>query len=154
MRFLRRTTVIVPCLLFLLLQLGCGDQYRPIANPIVGPGGQPQRSHFAYVVSYNASGSGSNTKINVSGDTNVQVVTTGLGSIAEAFQGSVQGAIFVANRDSDSVSEFAISSTGTAIAIALYPALASASTVSPASIGSRRTTTIWAGTARFLSQLC
>ena len=121
MRFLRRTTVIVPCLLFLLLQLGCGDQYRPIANPIVGPGGQPQRSHFAYVVSYNASGSGSNTKINVSGDTNVQVVTTGLGSIAEAFQGSVQGAIFVANRDSDSVSEFAISSTGTAIAIALYP---------------------------------
>ena len=106
MRFLRRTTVIVPCLLFLLFELGCGDQYRPIANPIVSPGGQPQTTHFAYVLNYNPSGNGSNTKIDVSGDTNLQVVTTGLGSVAEAFQGSVAGAIFVANRDSDTVSEF------------------------------------------------
>lgn len=121
MRFLRRTTVVVPVLLFLLLELGCGDQYRPIANPIVGPGGQPQATHYAYVVNYNPSGQGSNTKINVSGDTNLQVLSTGLGSLTEAFQGSVQGAMFVANRDSDTVSEFSLIATSTVTNISLYP---------------------------------
>jgi YVTN family beta-propeller protein len=121
MRFLRRTTVIVPVLLLLLLELGCGDQYRPIANPIVGPGGQPQATHFAYVLNYNPSGAGSTTKIDVSGDTNLQVLSTGLGSIAEAFQGAVQGAMFVANRDSDTVSEFSLLATPTVLNISLYP---------------------------------
>ncbi len=121
MRFLRRITVIVPCLLFLLIELGCGDQYRPIANPIVSPGGQPQTTHFAYVVNYNPSGNGSNTKIDVSGDTNLQVLTTGLGSVAESFQGAVTGALFVANRDSDTVSEFTLLSTPSVINIGLYP---------------------------------
>jgi YVTN family beta-propeller protein len=121
MRFLRRTTVIVPVFLLLLLELGCGDQYRPIANPIVGPGGQPQATHFAYVLNYNPSGAGSTTKIDVSGDTNLQVLSTGLGSIAEAFQGAVQGAMFVANRDSDTVSEFSLLATPTVLNISLYP---------------------------------
>jgi len=120
MRFLRRTTVIVPCLLFLLIELGCGDQYRPIANPIVSPGGQPQTPHNAYVLNYNPSGNGSNTKIDVSGDTNLQVLNFGLGSVVEAFQGSVAGAMFVANRDSDTVSEFTLS-TPSVINIGLYP---------------------------------
>jgi YVTN family beta-propeller protein len=121
MRFLRRATVIVPFVFSLLLELGCGDQYRPIANPIVGPGGQPQATHFAYVVNYNPSGLGSTTKIDVSGDTNLQVLSTGLGSLAEAFQGSVQGSMFVANRDSDTVSEYSLVGTSTVINIALYP---------------------------------
>jgi YVTN family beta-propeller protein len=120
MRFLRRITVIVPCLLFLLIELGCGDQYRPIANPIVSIGGQPQNTHFAFVLNYNPSGNGSNTKIDVSGDTNLQVVTTGLGSVSQVFQGSVAGAIFVANRDSDTVSEFTLISTPTVISIGLH----------------------------------
>src|ERR1035441_8139280 len=121
MRFLRRITVILPCLLFLLFELGCGDQYRPIANPIVSPGGQPQNTHFAYVLTYNPSGPGANTKIDVSGDTNLQVVSTGLGSVAQSFQGSVSGAIFVANSDSDTVSEFTLIATPAVINIGLYP---------------------------------
>src|SRR5271165_211141 len=121
MRFLRRITVIVPCLLFLLFELGCGNQYRPIANPIVSPGGQPQTTHFAYVLNYNPSGGGSNTKIDVSGDTNLQVVTTGLGSVMQAFQGGNAGAMFVANRDSDTVSEFTLVASPTVINIGLYP---------------------------------
>jgi len=104
-----------------MIELGCGDQYRPIANPIVGPGGQPQLTHFAYAVNYNPSGAGSNTKVDVSGDTNLQVLSMGLGSVAEAFQGSLQGAMFVANRDSDSVSEFSLISTPVVNSIALYP---------------------------------
>jgi YVTN family beta-propeller protein len=120
MRFLRRTTVIVPVLLILLFELGCGNQYRPIANPIVSPGGQPQTTHFAYVLNYNPSGGGSSTKIDVSGDTNLQVVTTGLGSVAQSFQGANAGAMFVANRDSDTVSEFTLVSTPTVISIGLF----------------------------------
>jgi YVTN family beta-propeller protein len=121
MRFLRRITVIVPCLLFLLFELGCGDQYRPIANPIVSPGGQPQTTHYAYVLNYNPSGNGSNTKIDVSGDTNLQILSSGLGSVVEAFQGAVAGAIFVANRDSDTVSEFSLISTPAVLNIGLHP---------------------------------
>ena len=121
MRFLRRITVIAIFLLFVLMELGCGEQYRPIANPIVSPGGQPQNTHFAYVLNYNPSGNGSSTKIDVSGDTNLQVVTTGLGSVAQSFQGGVEGAIFVANRDSDTVSEFSLLSTPSVINIGLYP---------------------------------
>ncbi len=121
MRFLRRFTVIVPCLLFLVFELGCGDQYRPIANPIVSPGGQPQNAYSAYVLNYNPTGFGSTTLIDVSGDTNLQVQATGYGSVYEAFQGSVSGAIFVANRDSDSVSEFSLIGTASVTNIALAP---------------------------------
>ena len=135
MRFLRKFTVIVPCLLFLMFELGCGDQYRPIANPIVSPGGQPQTLHSAYVVNYNPTGFGSTTKIDVSGDSNQQVLSMGYGSVALAFQGSVQGAIFVANRDSDSVSEYSLVGTTTVINIGLAPGsrpVALASTASSA----------------------
>ncbi len=121
MRFLRRFIVIIPCLLFLAFELGCGDQYRPIANPIVSPGGQPQNTHSAYVLNYNPTGFGSTTLIDVSGDTNLQVQATGYGSVYEAFQGAVSGAIFVANRDSDSVSEFSQIGTATVTNIALAP---------------------------------
>src|SRR5271169_1947910 len=111
MKFLRKFKVLVPCLVFLLFELGCGDQYRPVVNPIVSPGGQPQNTYSAYVVNFNPIGFGSTTKIDVSGDTNLQVLSMGFGSVAMAFQGSAQGAIFVANRDSDSVSEYTLAGT-------------------------------------------
>jgi len=120
MKFLRRTARIVPYLLLLLIEVGCGDQYRPIANPIVSPAGQPQATHFAFSVNYNPSGNGSNTEIDVSGDTNLQVVTTGLGSVAQALQGGVFGAMFVANRDSDTVSEFSLLATPTVLTVGLH----------------------------------
>jgi YVTN family beta-propeller protein len=121
MRFLRRTAVIVPCLLFLVFELGCGDQYRPIANPIVSPGGQPQNLYNAYVLSYNPVGFGSITQIDVSGDSNQSVLSMSYGSVAEIFQGSVAGAIFVANRDGDSVSEVSLIGTSTITNIGLSP---------------------------------
>ena len=150
MRFLRRIAVIVPCLLFLLFELGCGDQYRPIANPIVSPGGQPQNAHYAFVLSYNPIGFGSDTKIDVSGDTNLQVLSMGYGSVAEAFQATVQGAVFVANRDGDFISEYSLIGTVAVINVALYPgsrpvALASTSSTSTASTPGRcrKTTGSW-----------
>ena len=121
MRFLRRFIVIVPYLLFLVFELGCGDQYRPIANPIVSPGGQPQNAHFAYVVNYNPVGLGSTTEIDVSGDSNLQVLNMGYGSLALGFQGRFNGAVFVVNRDGDSVSEYTLSGTINVINIGLAP---------------------------------
>jgi YVTN family beta-propeller protein len=121
MRFLRRSTVIVPCLLFLIFELGCGDQYRPIANPIVSPGGQPQNLYNAWVLSYNPVGFGSITQIDVSGDSNQAVLAASYGSVAEIFQGAVPGAIFVANRDGDSVSEVGLLGTTTVTNIGLSP---------------------------------
>lgn len=121
MKFLRKPAVLIPSFLWLLFELGCGGQYRPVANPILSHGGQPQNLHSAFVVSYNPLGSGSNTKIDVSGDTNMQVLTTGPGSVVEAFEGAVQGAIFIANRDGDSVSEFPLIGTIVVSNISLYP---------------------------------
>src|SRR5271169_3665954 len=105
MRFLRRTTVIVPVFLILLFELGCGNQYRPVANPIISPGGQPQVAHFAWVLNANPTGDGSTTEINVSGDTNVAVNSMGLGSISEGFpRGSLS--LYVANSGDDTVSQY------------------------------------------------
>jgi len=112
MRFPRRTSFLFLLAFILLLELGCGEQYRPVANPIVGPGGQPQSTHYAYVVNYNPSGNGSTTQINVSGDTVTSVQTTGLGSNYESFFSTSTNGLFVSNGGNDSVSEFAVSQTG------------------------------------------
>ena len=102
-------------------ELGCGDQYRPIANPIVSPGGQPQNTYNAYVLSHNPVGFGSITQIDVSGDTNQSVLPMSYGSVVEIFQGSNEGAIFAANRDGDSVSEVSLVGTTTTTNIGLSP---------------------------------
>ena len=121
MKFLRSSTAVLPCLLFLAIELGCGGQYRPVANPILPNGGQPQNLYTAWILNYNPVGAGSSTKIDVSGDTNEQVLSTGAGSVFESYQGGVKGAIFVANRDADSVSQFSLLGTTDVINISLYP---------------------------------
>ena len=112
MRFSRRTGFLFLFAFVLLLELGCGDQYRPVANPIIGPGGQPQTTHYAYVVNYNPSGNGSTTQIDVSGDSVTSLQTTGLGSNFESFFSTSAGGLFVSNGNNDTVSEFAVSQTG------------------------------------------
>jgi YVTN family beta-propeller protein len=134
MKFSLRSAVFITLsVAILIFELGCGGQYRPVANPIVSHGGQPQNLYTAWVVNFNPLGSGSSTRIDVSGDTNVGVLATGTGSIYESFQGAVKGAIFIANRDGDSVSQFSLIGTTLVLNIALYPGsrpVALASTVS------------------------
>lgn len=105
MKGLRGTLLFLLAAFILLMELGCGDQYRPVANPIVGPGGQPQSTHFAYVVNFNPNGFGSTTKIDVSGDSVSWVQTLGVGSIYEALLPS-STALFIANSGDDTVSDF------------------------------------------------
>ena len=119
MRFLHRSGSFSLAAFTLLLVLACGDQYRPVANPIVGPGGQPQTEHFAYVVNNNPAGNGSTMQLDVSGDTVTQLQTTGLGSNYESFLANSAGAVFVTNGNNDSVSEFNVALTGVVTTINL-----------------------------------
>jgi DNA-binding beta-propeller fold protein YncE len=111
--------LLVVAAFILLMELGCGDQYRPVANPIVGPGGQPQNNHNAYVVNFNPAGNGSTMQLNVSGDTVTQLQTTGSGSNYESFLSTSTGAVFVSNGNGDSVSEFNVNVTGVVTTINL-----------------------------------
>ncbi len=105
MKFLRETGFLALTTFLLLFLPACGNQYRPVANPIVSPGGQPQTGHFAWVVNFNPSGQGSTTEIDVSGDSNLAVNSMGVGSISEAFPANSL-ALYVANKGDDSVSEY------------------------------------------------
>jgi DNA-binding beta-propeller fold protein YncE len=112
MNFFGRSGLILLAAFILLLELGCGDQYRPVANPIVGPGGQPQSTHYAYVVNNNPGGDSSTMQIDVSGDSVTQLQTTGLGSNFVSFLSTSAAGLFVSNGGDDTVSEFSISQTG------------------------------------------
>ena len=117
MKGFRKTIFLLLAALILLAELGCGDQYRPVANPIVGPGGQPQNTHFAYVVNYNLNGNGSTTTIDVSGDTVSWLQPMGVGSIYEALYSA--NALFVANSGNDTVSDFPAYSSGAVTTVGL-----------------------------------
>jgi YVTN family beta-propeller protein len=119
MKGFRGTAFLLLAAFLLLLELGCGDQYRPVANPIVGPGGQPQNVHFAYVVNYNPNGNGSTTTIDVSGDSVSWLQPMGVGSIYEDLL-SLNG-LFIANSGSDTVSDFPAYSSGAVTTIGLLP---------------------------------
>lgn len=120
MKFLRETGFLALIAFLLLFPSACGDQYRPVANPIVSPGGQPQTGHFAWVVNFNPSGQGSTTEIDVSGDSNLAVNSMGVGSIAEAFP-SNSLALYVANKGNDTVSEYLPTLAGAVTTINLLP---------------------------------
>ncbi|MGZ4833789.1 MAG: hypothetical protein ACXVZQ_12735, partial [Terriglobales bacterium] len=76
---------------------GCGDVYRPVANPVLKPGGDPQALRAAVVLSKNNGSPGVATAIDVSGDTNIGNFPVGRAPVHAAFlNGSTQ--LFVANK--------------------------------------------------------
>lgn len=121
MKFLRVVSYLAAATFLLLIEPGCGDQYRPVATPITSPGGQPQKTHFAWVVNFNPGGGlGTTTEIDVSGDTNLKVNNMGTGSIFEAFPGG-NLSLYVANRDNDTVSQYLPTLGGAITTISLLP---------------------------------
>lgn len=96
---------------------GCGDVFRPVANPVFQPGGDPQRTRHALVVSPNIdpSQTGSAVVIDVSGDDvsavfsglNPQGVNTGVGR-NPVFATNISGTDYVVNRDDNSLSSFLV----------------------------------------------
>jgi DNA-binding beta-propeller fold protein YncE len=74
----RRTAALLLLLVSAIICCSCGDTFRPVAVPVVGPPPDPQNFHFAIVVNQNAPANpGSGLQIDVSGDTNVGVAHSG-----------------------------------------------------------------------------
>ncbi len=120
MKFLRVTGLLALTAALLLVLPSCGDYYRPVANPVISPGGQPANAHHAWVVNFNPSGAGSTTEIDVSGDTILSVNSMGNGSIAEAFPTNSLS-LYVANSTGDSVSQYLPTVGGSVTTINLLP---------------------------------
>jgi YVTN family beta-propeller protein len=79
----------------LVLITGCGDTFRPTIITQPQPQGDPQGLGQAIVLSTNPSGNGSDTHVDVSGDSNVGVVTIGSNPV---FLGKGTGRAFVINQ--------------------------------------------------------
>ncbi len=103
-----------------LMLLGCGDVYRPVANPVLKPGGDPQATHVAVVLSNNGGSPGMASAIDVSGDTNIGNFPIGRAPVQGAF--SVNSAVlFVANQADDTVSSLTPLSQATAVTTITLP---------------------------------
>jgi YVTN family beta-propeller protein len=103
--FRRRAHGVTASLLliaFLTVLAGCGDVYRPVAIPITSPGGDPQPTHYAVVVSKgdvaaNPPGTGKAAVFDVSGDSNMGNRPTGINPVAATMDNSA-GLAWVVNQ--------------------------------------------------------
>jgi YVTN family beta-propeller protein len=99
---------------------GCGDVYRPVANPILKPGGDPQVTRLAVVIGNNPATSGVATVVDVSGDTNIGNFAVGHGAVHAAVKTTALAA--VANQTDDTVSIFTPSTQGSNVLTVTLPA--------------------------------
>ena len=104
-----------------LLLAGCGDTYRPIAIPILQPGGDPQNTRIAAVVSNNNGGPGAVTTVNATGDTNIGNFQVGNDPVHAAFWFGATTRVFVANRAADSISYYSPLQTTSPVATIALP---------------------------------
>jgi DNA-binding beta-propeller fold protein YncE len=103
---LARTLCSAGVLLLFLLCVGCGDTYRPVATPIIPNPPNPGFSKAAFVISNNGpQNPGSSTQIDVSGDTALGVLKTGVGPVHAALTPD-STKMYVANEFEDTISEF------------------------------------------------
>ena len=108
-----------------LIGVSCGDQYRPVAIPIVPPAPDPQSIHFVLVLSDNgANDPGASSRLDVSGDTNIGVAQLGLGPSHATLTPS-GSRVYVVNTREDSVSSYSpgtITSTAIPVVTTSLPA--------------------------------
>jgi len=111
---------IAAALAWLLLS-GCGDVYRPVATPVPKPGGDPQATRVAVVISNNNGSPGMASSIDVSGDTNIGNFVVGRTPVHAAFLPFSSQAL-VANKNDDSLSFITPLLQGSTVAIVTLPA--------------------------------
>lgn len=104
-----------------VILIGCGDVYRPVANPVLKPGGDPQILRIALVLSNNSGAPGMATAVDVSGDTNIGNFVVGRGAVHAKFIGGASLAL-AANRNDDTVSLLSPSTQGSTVATITLPA--------------------------------
>jgi len=100
----KRSTGIAVITLITLFAIGCGQTYRPIATPILEPGGDPGNLHHAIVVSQNGLSQGSATNVDTTGDTNVGNIVAGVAPVHAAFVSNSR--TYIANQGDNSITRF------------------------------------------------
>ncbi len=119
---LQRATLALSLLLAIAMVLtGCGDIYRPVANPVPKPGGDPQVLRLAIAVSFNGGGAGTSTEVNAAGDTNAGNFPLGHGPV-HAMVSAGAARAYVANKNDDTVSYYTANAAGSAVGTVTLPA--------------------------------
>jgi YVTN family beta-propeller protein len=131
-----RISALAASLLLIAFAPGCGEIYRPIAQPL--PGASPSPAPVSYVYAISDDGiatspqvnSGAISRIDVSGDSVAAIVTTGLAPVHGAITPDASK-LYVANSGEDTISA-AASTTAPATTIDL-PQLCDVSGCAPSS---------------------
>jgi YVTN family beta-propeller protein len=103
-----------------VLLTGCGDVYRPVANPVLRPGGDPQATSVAVVISNNNGSPGMASSIDISGDTNIGNFVVGRSPVHAAFL-HFSSLAMVANKNDDSLAFFTPLLQGSTVTIVTLP---------------------------------
>jgi YVTN family beta-propeller protein len=111
---LRRRSAVWAAVLALIVCIGllcggCGDYFRPVANPVPQPGGDPQRTAHALVASSNGADSGSVVIIDTTGDADVASYTVGRTPV---HAGNLSGTDYVVNMSDNSVNALLLPPAG------------------------------------------
>jgi YVTN family beta-propeller protein len=130
-----------------LLCLGCGETYRPVANPIIPNQPNPAFTHVVMVISDNGTNNpGASTTIDVSGDSSTSQSQTGLGPVHAALIGATQ--VFVANSLEDTVSEFSAASPQPVVTISLRSSCGTPPCSMPVFVGGTETATVYVANSK------
>jgi YVTN family beta-propeller protein len=130
-----------------LLCLGCGETYRPVANPVVPPQPNPTFTHVVMVITDNGTNNpGASTTIDVSGDSATSQSQTGLGPVHAALVGGTQ--VYVANSLEDTVSTFSVASPAPVVTISLPSSCGTPPCSMPVFVGSSETAAVYVANAK------
>lgn len=114
-----RSLGVLALLLVMLVTVGCGEVFRPIAQPIPLPSPNPAAAHFVASISSNGTlDRGAISRIDVSGDSLASVMASGVAPLFAALTAN-GGKIYVANSGEDTVSAASTSGSGPATSIGL-----------------------------------
>jgi YVTN family beta-propeller protein len=141
-----RAPALVVGILF-LLSLGCGETYRPVANPVIPNQPNPAFSHVVVVINGNGTNNpGSSTTIDVSGDSATSQSQAGLAPVYAALVGGTQ--VYVANSLEDTISEFSVAIPVPVVTISLPSSCGTPPCSMPVFVGSTETGTVYVANSK------